>query len=224
MINIPKFCGYCGSKADSEAKVCGVCGKPFGTPPIAPMTIGRGAALIPTGKQLKAIVIAAACVLALILAVSLASGTNGSERAAKKAMDAFLESDIDVLMDLSSDFCYADAYEKEQLLEVIYQDYLTQKHAQYHYAVGAQYHLSYRIRDSYAISEVWEQQLYVAMAAVGNFDAEIIEKISIVEVELTAKASGNGDYVELLYLILSKESGTWRLFDLGTGRYGVGML
>lgn len=206
-----KFCGNCGTKLDDTAKVCGNCGTPLeiekpvvSTPEFKYVDPEKQAK---TKKKIKLFAGLAVIVIIAIIAVNIISGFVGYKGAVRKIMKAYEDYDLEEIVSLSSDLYYFmdnDSYAESYFAQIITNGLDTLEAN-----AGHKYKFSYEITDSYKMSDHKYENLLDSLANYGDFDPDIIEKVLIVELELTA--DGNVTSTTHLTLTLTKEDGSWKL-------------
>ena len=208
-----RFCGSCGSAVDDNAKVCGNCGTPLDTnnkvvskvPGIQYIDPEKKAKTI---KKIKAFIGLVALVIVAIIVFNIVSGFVGYKGAVRKIMNAYEDYDIDTIVSMSSSWYYCmtdEDYAEEHFGDVISEDL-----DDFENYSGHNYKFSYEITDSYKMAEHKLDNLLDTLSSCEEFDADIIDKVMIVEVETTAK-SKNDTYTKKLELTLTKENGSWKL-------------
>ena len=100
-----KFCGHCGAPMDDDARVCGQCGVPID----GNLNQGNSGGTVQGGGKGKSkpwikIVIALVVVACIAgIAVKVVSNYTGRRGFIRKVLKAYVDYDIDGLMDLASD-------------------------------------------------------------------------------------------------------------------------
>lgn len=234
------FCMKCGSKLQEGDQFCTNCGMPVAKMEIpgnqnqaAQRQVMQGQAIQgqvmprqmravqkPSGKKTGLIIGAIAggtalVVLILVIMVFLFSG--GKEKVSNQVMEAYQSEDIDTLMDLSSDLMeYAGMTSTfKKYVEGAIEDDLHSFEKQ----LGDDYKLSYEIINIEELSKMEQEEytesvlMYIAMKGIPNVDENFVSEMCSVEVEWTAKTDDDFVTIEKT-IILSKEDGTWRMFDI----------
>lgn len=210
-----RFCGNCGAQAEDNARVCGYCGVTLSENGGAQKT-NVASMNLDSEKQNNIFKLASLAVVAfisLIIVINIISGFVGVKGAARKIMNAYRDYDIDTLLEMTSDFKYAQADFMGTSLEKSYENRLDNKFEYFENRVGRDYKMKYKIVDSSKLPEYRTDDLYDAIAELDDFDIGTISKIMIVEIEVTAKGKSI-DKVENWELVLAKENGKWRMIDL----------
>lgn len=204
-----KFCGNCGAQMDDNAKVCGQCGTPVDSGiKASPVKIVD---LEKKKKNKRIFKIAVTLILVVIVAVtainviSKFTGYNGLFR---KVMVAYEEYDIDTLVSLSSDIYY---YDEDDYVEYYFENIVGTTLDSFESSVGHSCQLSYEVNETYTMSErKTKETLEEIEYAYPDFDVDIIEKIVVFNITLTAK-QGSKSVKKDLNITMSKENGTWKL-------------
>ncbi len=204
-----KFCGNCGAQMDDNAKVCGQCGSPVdGGTKVSPVKI-----VDPEKKKKnkKIFKIAVALILVVIVAttaINVVSKVTGYNGLLRKAMAAYEEYDIDTLVSLSSDIYY---YGEDDYVEYYFENVVGTTLDSFESSVGHSYQLSYEVNETYTMSERKAKETIEGIEyAYPDFDVDIIEKIVVSNITVTAK-QGSKSVKRDLNITMSKEDGTWKL-------------
>lgn len=203
------FCGNCGTPLAEGAKVCGQCGVPVpGSGTAAAFRYEDPEKKAKTKKTIQLVAVLAVVVVIAIIAVNVISGFVGYKGAVRKVMNAYEDYDLDTIVSLSSDlyFCMAD----EDYAEDYFGGIISRDLDHFEDEVGHKYKLSYKITDHYEMSEHKYQNLLDDLSWHEDFDADIISKVMIVELDVTAK-EGRDSTTMKLELTLTKEDGDWKL-------------
>ncbi len=211
-----RFCGNCGSAVDDNAKVCGSCGTPLETNDKVVSKIPGVQYIDPekkakTAKKVKLFFGLAALIIVVVIVFNIVSGFVGYKGAVRKIMNAYEDYDIDTIVSMSSDYYYCMT--DENYVEEYFGDIISEDLDDFEEYSGHNYKFSYEITDSYKMAEHKLDDLLDSLSYYEEFDADIIDKVVVVEVEVTAK-SKNNDYTKELTLTLTKESGSWKLLYL----------
>ncbi len=211
-----RFCGNCGSAVDDNAKVCGSCGTPLeannkvvskipGVQYIDPEKKAK------TAKKVKTFFGLAALIIVAVIVFNIVSGFVGYKGAVRKIMNAYEDYDIDTIVSMSSDYYYCMT--DENYVEEYFGDIISEDLDDFEEYSGHNYKFSYEITDSYKMAEHKLDDLLDSLSYYEEFDADIIDKVMVVEIEVVAK-SKNNNYTKDLTLTLTKESGSWKLLYL----------
>lgn len=205
-----KFCGNCGARLEDDAKICGKCG----TPVEGVTTSIPGLKVTDPEKQKKVkktFKLVAGLMVLLIVAgiafnvVSQYTGYNGLMR---KVMAAYEKYDIDTLISLSSNMYY---YGDEDSVEYYFESKVGENLDSFEASVGHNYKLSYKVNETYAMSERKENDLLDDIEnAYMDFDISKIKKVVVADLTLTAK-QGNKSTNRDMNIVMTKENGSWRL-------------
>lgn len=206
-----KFCGSCGSQASDEAMVCGVCGTPFEAESNG--SIPGVEYVSPEAKEKKKKIVygvigLAAVIIVVSIVVSIVSGFVGYKGAVRKIMNAYMEGDVDALLEMSSCIQYEYEYFESDLDSQV-NDMLDYYEDEY----GSKFKWSYKIvKDSVWSDRKFRNAMEEAEDEYG-IDVRDISKIMTVDLDLTVKS---GKYKEgsSIELVLSKEDGDWKLLAL----------
>ena len=206
-----KYCGSCGSQASDEAKVCGVCGTPFeaeGTSSIPGVDYVSPEVKEKRKKIVYGVIGLAAIIIVVSIIFNIVSGFVGYKGTVRKIMNAYMDGDVDTLLEISSLVQDENDYYESELDNEI-NDMLDYYEDEY----GNNFKWSYEItKDS-----VWSDRKFKkeVESLVDSYDIDKIDisKIMTVDVELTVK---DGKYKEgrSFELVLSKEAGDWKLLYL----------
>lgn len=208
-----KFCGNCGSPLEARARVCGQCGTPVED--ISYVSAGIMESAIPkqskVNSKLVKRIVAVILILALIFTgfkiITTFTGANGLVH---KAMAAYIDYDVDSLIEMSSDLYYTDD-SVLGLLELRYKSHLDYALDEFDSSVGYDYKLSYEITEMYTLPERKLDGLYSELKYFStDYDFDLIEEVKIAEILLTATQGKKSGSVELT-IGLSKEPDGWAL-------------
>lgn len=208
-----KFCGNCGAKLDDSAKVCGNCGIHLENNKITNASIPGVSYVDPEQKakmrkKIKLFAVLAVGIIIAIITINIVSGFVGYKGAVRKIMNAYEEYDLNTIVSMSSDFYYF--MDDESYAEDYFADIISDDLDNFEEQVGHKYKLNYEITDTYEMSEHKYEDLLDTLSYFGDFDADIITKVMIVEIEVTAK-DGKDSMTMELQLTLTKEDGSWKL-------------
>ena len=125
-----------------------------------------------------------------------------------KDMEAYEEYDIDTLVSLSSDIYY---YGEDDYVEYYFENVVGTTPDSFESSVGHSYQLSYEVNETYTMSERKAKETIEGIEyAYPDFDVDIIEKIVVSNITVTAK-QGSKSVKRDLNITMSKEDGTWKL-------------
>lgn len=204
-----KFCGNCGAPLDDNAKVCGQCGTPVDDGTKVPSVKIVDPEKKKKGKRIFKLAVALiVVVIVAVAAINVVSKFTGYNGLLRKVMAAYEGYDIDTLVSLSSDIYY---YGEEDYVEYYFENIVGTSLDSFESAVGHSYQLSYEVNETYTMSERKEKEtLEEIETAYPDFDADIIEKIVVSNLTVTAK-QGDKSVEKELNITMSKEDGTWKL-------------
>lgn len=204
-----KFCGNCGAPLDDNAKVCGQCGTPVDDGTKVPSVKIVDPEKKKKGKRIFKLAVALiVVVIVAVAAINVVSKFTGYNGLLRKVMAAYEGYDIDTLVSLSSDIYY---YGEEDYVEYYFENIVGTSLDSFESAVGHSYQLSYEVNETYTMSERKEKEtLEEIETAYPDFDADMIEKIVVSNLTVTAK-QGDKSVEKELNITMSKEDGTWKL-------------
>lgn len=204
-----KFCGNCGAPLDDNAKVCGQCGTPVDDGTKVPSVKIVDPEKKKKGKRIFKLAVALiVVVIVAVAAINVVSRFTGYNGLLRKVMAAYEGYDIDTLVSLSSDIYY---YGEEDYVEYYFENIVGTSLDSFESAVGHSYQLSYEVNETYTMSERKEKEtLEEIETAYPDFDADMIEKIVVSNLTVTAK-QGDKSVEKELNITMSKEDGTWKL-------------
>lgn len=213
-----KFCGNCGNQVEEGAKVCGNCGTPVvnddgkmsvsDVPGISYVDPEKKAK---NKKRAKLVLGAGALVIVLVIAFNIISGFVGYKGAVRKVMNAYKDYNVDALVDMSSDLYLF--YGDDSYIEYYFEESVSNDLEDFEDRVGHKYKISYEITEAYTVSDRKFNELIDSLSYYEDFDTDIISKIMVVEIEVTAK-EGKKTSTKSKELYLTKESGAWKLLYL----------
>jgi len=214
-----KFCGNCGKPVEDGAKVCGNCGTPVENENSGNTRVSTVPGInyvdpekkAKNKKRVKMVLGAVALVVVFIVAFNIISGFVGYKGATRKIMDAYKDYNIDTLIDMSSDLYLF--YGDESYVERYFEESVSNDLENFENRVGHKYKISYEIKEAYTASDRKFNELINSLSYYEEFDPDIISKIMVIEMEVTAK-DGNKTATINKELYLTKESGSWKLLYL----------
>ena len=205
-----KFCGNCGARLEDDAKICGKCG----TPVEGVTTSIPGLKVTDPEKQKKVKktfkLVAGLMVLLIVagIAFNVVSQYTGYNGLLRKVMAAYEKYDIDTLISLSSNMYY---YGDEDSVEYYFESKVGENLDSFEASVGHNYKLSYKVNETYAMSERKENDLLDDIEnAYMDFDISKIKKVVVADLTLTAK-QGNKSTNRDMNIVMTKENDSWRL-------------
>ena len=206
-----RFCGNCGAQLDDDARVCGQCGTPIdgesgripGLKPIDPEKKKKLAKRIKTAVVL--LVVAVVAIVGVRVALSY-TGTNGLVR---KVMTAYEKYDIDALVALSSDMYYYSDY--ENYVDEYFEYAVGNNIDSFESSVGHSYKMTYEIEEIYDLSQRKQDEMLKSIEYMyPDFDVDLISKISVASVKITAK-QGSKSVSKTVIITMAKEGNNWKL-------------
>lgn len=218
-----KFCGNCGARMDDSARICGYCGTPLaaytpggGTHGGTADTVKSNAESMKKVKKIVISIVAALLAIAIVVTgVTVVTSFTGVKGTVRKVMKVYENYDVDAFAAVCSDVLYEMAsqyssYSDSDPIENIFDESIGNDLDQIEYDLGyGTYKISYEINK---ISKVSDRK----MEALSNnleeasIDPDIIQDVRLVDITITAKV-GRDDTTLDKTLILTKESGKWRL-------------
>lgn len=208
-----KFCGNCGTQLDDNAKVCGNCGKPLemqevNSSKIPGVNYSDPEKQAKVKKNVKAVSILAVIVIIAIIAIKIISGFVGYNGAVRKIMKAYEKYDVDAIASISSGLY--DCFENEDYVGNYFENIISNDFDRFEENIGHNYKLDYEITDKYEMPKYKYEDLLDELSSYEDFDADVISKIMVVEVTVTAKEKDD-TMTKQLELILTKEKGKWKI-------------
>ena len=210
-----KFCGNCGTQVADGAKVCGNCGTPLvnegGKMPVSEVP---GIDYVDpekkakNKKQVKIVLGVAILIVIFMIAFNIISGFVGYKGTVRKIMKAYESYNIDTLIDMSSDLYLF--YGDDSYIEYYFAEPVSDDLENFENSVGHKYKISYEITEAYTVSDRKFGALISNLSNYGDFDVDIISKIMIVELEVTAKEGKKTTTINK-ELYLTRENGSWKL-------------
>lgn len=203
-----KYCGYCGNPIEGNINACGNC----------------GASLKETAKehfkkektkniaQLVAFTLSVALVLFIALNVIL--GFVGAKGVARKVMNAYIDSDVDTLLDVASDYYYIQSDLNGTSIGTYYEDQIDSVMERYESYVGENFKITYKITDSEEFNDYRITKFLDKMSDLDDYDIDNVSKIVSVDLDMKIKGKSRST-TDHWQLIIIKESGHWRLFSMG---------
>lgn len=204
-----RFCGNCGAQLDDDAKVCGQCGTPIdGNSGKVP-----GLKVVdPEKKMMKKVkgVIALAIVMVIaVVVIKIISGFTGTNGLVRKIMAAYEKYDIDTIVSFSSDMYYYNDY--EDYVDEYFEYAVGSNIDSFESSVGHSYKMSYEVEEIYDLSQRKQDEMLKNIEyAYPDFDVDIISKIAVANVKVTAK-QGSKSVSKTVNITMSKEGNTWKL-------------
>ena len=211
-----KFCGNCGALLDDDARVCGQCGTPVeGKKVISANSIKKK-------KRLKKILVVCILVLVSLGIFKIVYNYTGVNGFARKVMNAYKDYDIYSLVEMSSDkFFYKDLindyindFDNSYDAETYFKDIIGNNFDYYESVMDSGDKIGYKILEHNNLSERKKEIIMDELEnQYSDFDSIFIDQLIEVKVKIFL---GKGRHVAPNYitLIISKENGSYRLFDI----------
>ena len=212
-----KYCGNCGAKMDDDARVCGYCGTRFEdmeiqhieTPKIK---IPKQSKMTPEKKKkikksIIAVEIAIVLVVVAIVAINIVSDNTGYKGTLKKAINAFADYDMETLMSVTSEIEYMNIDMEDSISKEV-----SRKLDDYESAVGRDLEISYKIIDSYKLSDRKFSEFTQYVENNYKYDCSDISQIMKVDLQLEIKGTQKTK-TENVSLYLINERNKWYVFD-----------
>lgn len=205
------FCGYCGSPLDPDSRVCGQCGRP-----VEGKDWLKSFPKQKRGKRIKTVKILLSILVLLVIFVSVyqmfpsligkISGGGNVEQFTHQVMKAYLKDDRKKIYEMKSSLYdnYSDTIDMgcfeafNQQSQSLYKEF------------GYNAKLEYEISQITPVLEEDQKGLIEIFQDNEGGASPKISEPNIVHVILYTKEGGPMKYKDL-YLLLIKESGTWKL-------------
>lgn len=205
-----KFCGNCGAQLEDNAKICGNCGTPLDgvSTNIPGLKVTDPEKQKKMKKTVKLVVGMIALVIVAVIVFNVISQYTGYNGLLRKVMIAYENYDIDTLVSLSSDMYY---YGEEDWVEYYFEYNVGEDLDSFESSVGHSYKLSYEVNETYVMSERKVDELLNEIEhTYSDFDVDVIEKIIVADLTLTAK-QGSKSVNRDVDIVMTKEDGSWKL-------------
>lgn len=205
------FCGNCGAQLDNDARVCGQCGIPIDwrqgkVHGFKVVNLQKRKKLMKKMKILIALVVVIIIAAAGVKIVRNFTGTNGLIR---KVMTAYEKYDIDTIVSLSSDMYYYNDY--ENYVEEYFESAVGKNIDNFEVSVGHSYKMSYKVEEIYDLSQRKQDKILESIESTyPDFDVDIINKIVVANVKVTAK-QGSKSANKTVKITMSKEGKKWKI-------------
>ena len=206
-----RFCGNCGAQLDDDAKVCGQCGTPIDGNALG-LKIVDPEKKKKMMKKVKGVIALAIVVVIAVVVVKIISGFTGTNGLVRKIMVAYEKYDIDTIVSLSSDMYYYNDY--EDYVDEYFEYAVGSNIDSFESSVGHSYKMSYEEDEIYDLSQRKQDEMLKSIEyAYPDFDVDIISKIAVADVTVTAK-QGSKSVSRTVKITMSKEGNTWKLLYL----------
>ncbi len=199
-----KFCGNCGTKLSDKENKCSNCGTSFDVNP----KLEKKAKI---KRKFKLFVSLIVILVLAIFSVKISSGFIGYKGTVRKIMNAYENYDVDNIISMTSEIYYC--MDDQNYVENYFADFIYKDFDNFENQVGHKYKISYEIIDSYEMSVHKYEALLDELSGYIDFDADIITKVMVVDIAVTAK-EGKESFTRDLQLTLSKENKSWKLFNM----------
>ena len=206
-----RFCGNCGAQLDDDAKVCGQCGTPIDGNALG-LKIVDPEKKKKMMKKVKGVIALAIVVVIAVVVVKIISGFTGTNGLVRKIMVAYEKYDIDTIVSLSSDMYHYNDY--EDYVDEYFEYAVGSNIDSFESSVGHSYKMSYEVDEIYDLSQRKQDEMLKSIEyAYPDFDVDIISKIAVADVTVTAK-QGSKSVSRTVKITMSKEGNTWKLLYL----------
>ena len=203
-----KYCGYCGKPIEEGIKTCGNCGASLKDMPSGQLKNRKEKDIV------QLVTVAVLLLIAVILVINIVSGFVGAKGTARKVMNAYIDNDVDTLLNVASDYYYIHTDLNGVSIGTYFEDQIDSVMGRYEGYMGEDYKVKYKITDSYDLNDYRATTIYDKMTALDDYDMENVSKVMAVKVEVEIQGESLS-FTETWKLIIVKESGHWRLFSLG---------
>lgn len=151
-------------------------------------------------------------VVIAVVVVKIISGFTGTNGLVRKIMVAYGKYDIDTIVSLSSDMYYYNDY--EDYVDEYFEYAVGNNIDSFESSVGHSYKMSYEVDEIYDLSQRKQDEILKSIEyAYPDFDVDIISKIAVADVTVTAK-QGSKSVSRTVKITMSKEGNTWKLLYL----------
>lgn len=211
MIVMARFCGNCGAQLDDDARVCGQCGTPIdgGHGKIPGLKIADPEKKKKLVKRIKAAVVLLVVAVVAIIGVRVALSFTGTNGFVRKVMTAYEKYDIDALVALSSDMYYYSDY--ENYVDEYFEYAVGNNIDSFESSVGHSYKMTYEVEEVYDLSQRKQDEMLKNIEYMyPDFDVDLISKISVASVKITAK-QGSKSVSKTVKITMAKEGNSWKL-------------
>ena len=203
-----KFCSNCGAEMDDSARICGACGVPFDSANQPSMvTIEDPEKKAKTQKTVKTVGAAAVLLVILIIVIKIISGSTGYNGLIKKVMNAYEKYDVDTIISLSSDVYF---FEMGDYAEYYFDSAVSHTLDSLESRLSGDYKFSYEVENTNELSNRQFDKILNEFTTSTDIVDIDIDKIVSADIKITAK-SGKKTSTENITLVMSRESGSWKL-------------
>ena len=206
-----RFCGNCGVQMDDDAKVCGQCGTPVdgSQGKVSGFKVSNPEKKKKLMKKMKLVIAFVALVIIVTAGIKTVRNSTGTNGLVRKVIAAYEKYDIDTIVSLSSDMYYYSDY--ENFVEEYFESAVGQDIDNFESSVGHNYKMSYEVKEIYDLSQRKQDEMLKNIEYLfSDFDVDMINKIAVANVEVTAK-QGSKSVTKTVSITMSKEGKTWKV-------------
>lgn len=208
-----RFCGNCGAQLDDDARVCGQCGTPIdgeqGKIPGLKITDPEKKKKLV--KRIKTAVVLLVVAIVAIVGVRVALSYTGTNGLVRKVMAAYEKNDVDALVALSSDILFYCSDDYENDVYEYYEYAFDNNIDSFESSVGHSYKMTYKVEAIYDLSQRKQHEMLKDVeSSCPDFDEDLISKISVARVKITAK-QGSKSVSKTVKIFMAKEGNNWKL-------------
>lgn len=209
-----KFCGNCGAQLDDDARVCGQCGMPIDESQwkVSGLKVVDSERKKKLMKKIKKVVMLAIVIFIVVVGIRIVRNFTGTKGLVRKVMTAYEKYDIDTIVSLSSNIYYYNDY--ENYVEEYFEYAVGQNIDYFESSVGHNYKMYYEVEEIYDLSQRKQDEMLKNIEYLyPDFDIDVISKIVVADVKITAKRGSKSVY-KTVKITMSKEGKTWKLLYL----------
>lgn len=206
-----RFCGNCGAQLEDDARVCGQCGTPINenTGNVSGLKVIDPQQKMKMRKKVKGVIALAIVAVVVIVVIKIISGFTGTNGLVRKIMTAYKKYDIDTIVSFSSDIYYYNDY--EDYVDEYFEYAVGKNIDNFESSVGHSYKMSYEVEEIYDLSQRKQDEILKNIEnTYPDFDVDIISKIAVADVKVTAK-QGSKSVSKTVKITMSKEGNAWKL-------------
>ena len=206
------FCGNCGAPLDDDARVCGQCGTPiYGKKVVDVKNIEKKRKL---KKRITTIIVLAIICIVGIGIYKIVYNHTGIMGFSRKVMNAYVDYDIDTIAELSSDKFFYDSSGAEDVSLIYFKGLIGMEFDYYENVMKANDKIKYNILEVNELSEHKKEKVMDSLKyEYSKFDSTVIEELTEVRVRVILGKKEESPQTNIS-LIVSKENGNLRLFDI----------
>ena len=201
------FCGYCGRPSNGNFTNCGNCGAPFNVVP------GEYLAKEKRKNHLLFWGIVLSVLLVIVIVTNVVAGFVGSKGITRKVMNAYINSDVDTLLYVASDYYYLRSDQNGTSLTPYYENQVKGIHSRYANYVGEKYKVTYKIKDSYELDDNRAVAVFDKMNAMDGYEIDNVTKVVMLELEVKIQGKDRS-FTEPWKLVVVREARHWRVFSV----------